>query len=113
MNDFLETRPDGTAILHDTRPRVSLRFLKSLMLDTVHVAPTVTAGGTLYPPSTTLPLVFSPGGGAAGFVTINASGVVISATLTNGGSFPLGTTPTVAVSGNASTGATALAHLWR
>jgi hypothetical protein len=74
---------------------------------------TVSAGGTGYPASTNIPLVFKGGSAtvqATGFATTNASGVVTSATLQSGGSYPLGNRPSIAVAAGA--GATASVHAW-
>lgn len=74
---------------------------------------TINSGGTAYPPSTNIPLLFQDGGGApdaTGFATTNASGVVISTTLQDGGTYALGSRPTITVA--AGTGAAASAHAW-
>src|SRR5580700_9641223 len=33
MDPFIEVRPDGTALVTDSRPRVVLRFLKTMNID--------------------------------------------------------------------------------
>jgi hypothetical protein len=69
--------------------------------------------GTGYPPSSTIPLVFAGGNPitpAAGTATTNASGQITSVTLSNPGSYPFGSVPTVTV--GAGSGAMATAHPW-
>lgn len=73
----------------------------------------ITAGGSGYPASSTLPLLFQGGGGspqAAGTATTSAGGVVTGVALSAGGSYPIGNRPTVTVA--AGSGATASVHLW-
>ena len=86
----------------------------SVVMGNQHVvAPlTISNGGTGYPPSTNIPLVFHGAATtvASGFATTNATGVVTSTTLQGGGAYALGSRPTITVSAGA--GAAASVHAW-